>query len=623
MFLENVTKKPRSLLRVNEFFAPATGKRSIQVAFVLDGTSSMREEIDPEFGDRIRAKTGCSEVQVSVVVYRDDADHSDAVTFPVRWFTSDPQELIEGLKDLRAASGVPDTEEMVDAGIYAALRDLNWSPRVEPGRERWIVLCGDAPPYAERTPDEDAGGNPRQHSTHSLIQSARAKGVKIYTLLTIPGDRERSDDYVRKREKAKEFMIDLAIGTGGKFLDMSDRKCVDYWNAYEARIAPIRQEHIDQARRSDRGVVYSTGLIIRLVSSAFDDLEAAEIDEVLRLFDGAASIQVVRGTKAAAGLSGDDPPEFLLDVRRKSLFGRSTFQILLSGAQGRLACRRFTTGGEAPFDLRDALPEAMERLLSEAAEALGAKDARVAHSLRETGAWIRESAGMLRTVVASDPRAQDEIMAGLRLLDRSLAPPSQVGSAESADYPDVPAMLNEAAKHTVRALVFDPHNAFAHLLTAHCHFNMARYGRPETEMLQYHRCLTLAARNCGSRPVDDPVRLEIEAENALMFERDVASAMEKYERLSTHSTGDGWRFALRAHWMLAGIYLGDWGTASDAPDVIDAEKARQHILAILANWPHSPEAAFYRTQIDMKPDDFYLAIPIRRAGFASWLATSP
>ena len=45
---------------------------------------------------------------------------------------------------------------------------------------------------------------------------------------------------------------------------------------------------------------------------------------------------------------------------------------------------------------------------------------------------------------------------------------------------------------------------------------------------------------------------------------------------------------LRGHWMLAGIYAGDWGNAGKP--IVDAEQSRRHITEILSNWPDSPEA---------------------------------
>ena len=53
--------------------------------------------------------------------------------------------------------------------------------------------------------------------------------------------------------------------------------------------------------------------------------------------------------------------------------------------------------------------------------------------------------------------------------------------------------------------------------------------------------------------------------------------------------------ALRAHWVLAGIRSGDWGAADS--EWVDADRAREHLVAILAFWPESPEANYVRSQL--------------------------
>src|SRR5690606_32943839 len=79
--------------------------------------------------------------------------------------------------------------------------------------------------------------------------------------------------------------------------------------------------------------------------------------------------------------------------------------------------------------------------------------------------------------------------------------------------------------------------------------------------------------------------------------RDITTAIAHFRRLAglagNEATADT-RAALRAHWMLAGIHLGDWGAISWGWDHVDPQQAREHILTILACWPDSPEAAFYR-----------------------------
>jgi hypothetical protein len=123
---------------------------------------------------------------------------------------------------------------------------------------------------------------------------------------------------------------------------------------------------------------------------------------------------------------------------------------------------------------------------------------------------------------------------------------------------------------------------------------------------------------------DDPVRLEINAQYALLVTRDITTAIGHFRRLAgigvggdPSGSGNGAggpdavdaRFDLRAHWMLAGIHLGDWDAISWGWDHVDPAQAREHILAILAFWPHSPEAAFYRECLEHSLPDS-LDIPV-------------
>jgi hypothetical protein len=61
--------------------------------------------------------------------------------------------------------------------------------------------------------------------------------------------------------------------------------------------------------------------------------------------------------------------------------------------------------------------------------------------------------------------------------------------------------------------------------------------------------------------------------------------------------------------MLAGIYLGDWGVAQTAPELVDINRARAHIIAILARWPNEPEARFYKKYACGKSGDKTRDIP--------------
>ena len=188
--------------------------------------------------------------------------------------------------------------------------------------------------------------------------------------------------------------------------------------------------------------------------------------------------------------------------------------------------------------------------------------------------------------LSKDVVADQELARALAALEDSVA----------AFPEDACRILDGAGAHLARALDLDPGNPFGRLLLAHSHFNRFQLSAAPTNLDLYRDHLKLAyesRRRCGA---NDPVRLEIEAEYALMCDHDVAGAVEAYQELAKCEAAHGRGHALRAHWMLAGIHLGDWDVAGYAPEKISAEDARNHILEILALWPRSPQAAYFRQQ---------------------------
>jgi hypothetical protein len=92
----------------------------------------------------------------------------------------------------------------------------------------------------------------------------------------------------------------------------------------------------------------------------------------------------------------------------------------------------------------------------------------------------------------------------------------------------------------------------------------------------------------------DLLKLEILADHSLLVKRDFGEAIQLYERLATAPNDATLHTALRAHWMLAGIYSGDWGVDAN---LVNPQKARQHLITVLAHWPDSAEAAFIKTNL--------------------------
>jgi hypothetical protein len=90
------------------------------------------------------------------------------------------------------------------------------------------------------------------------------------------------------------------------------------------------------------------------------------------------------------------------------------------------------------------------------------------------------------------------------------------------------------------------------------------------------------------------LQAEIEADHALLIDKDYKRAIAIYEKLTVARQKGPLHVGLRAHWMLAGIYSGDWNVPAEA---IDAPAARRHLVNILAFWESSPEAEFIKQSL--------------------------
>jgi tetratricopeptide (TPR) repeat protein len=176
--------------------------------------------------------------------------------------------------------------------------------------------------------------------------------------------------------------------------------------------------------------------------------------------------------------------------------------------------------------------------------------------------------------------------------------------AASGDTADV---LAAAVERFEQALQFEPDNAFAQLMLASASLNLAKHRDHEANTKKAYAALTAAYENREKSP-SAAVREEIMGDYALLVQKDFRKAAEHYTRLATDESFRGTRFALRAHWMLAGIFMGDWGVndyEKDLPKeklkemgVVNLDLAREHIVAILAHWDGTPQSDFFRRHMD-------------------------
>jgi tetratricopeptide (TPR) repeat protein len=198
----------------------------------------------------------------------------------------------------------------------------------------------------------------------------------------------------------------------------------------------------------------------------------------------------------------------------------------------------------------------------------------------------------LITPVANTVESRSDLLTGFESLEQALALP--IGD------PSAGALLTQAEQALTRAAEKDARNPFTHMLMASCHFNQsqAAANQGRTSEAKEKSKLMIDALRRAYRERDnahvDQLKLEILADHSLLVNKKSSEAIKYYEQLSTAPNDATLHTALRAHWMLAGIFSGDWGVGAA---VVDGKKAREHLIKILALWPDSPEAAFIKTNL--------------------------
>lgn len=147
-------------------------KDKVQVAFVIDATSSMKDDIDvvrqtimPLIEDYSRQYKN---FQIALVLYKDYFD--DFLTKQVCNFTTNLERFYNGFRNFNVRGG-KDIPEAVYEGVWEAL-NLNWTDDFN--TKRLIVLIGDAPPH------QIPRGNITKESVTTL---ANEKGVSIYPII--------------------------------------------------------------------------------------------------------------------------------------------------------------------------------------------------------------------------------------------------------------------------------------------------------------------------------------------------------------------------------------------------------------------------------------------------------
>ncbi|MBX3182530.1 MAG: VWA domain-containing protein [Polyangiaceae bacterium] len=155
-------------LRLNKARSLPT-RRTIDLAFILDTTGSMSEEI-ASIKDTIRAvssqlDTGNVDVRIAMVAFKDVGDEYVTQVHP---FTRDLHGFARRVQGIQASGG-GDTPEAVNEALESTLTKLDWQAS---SVGRFAFLVGDAPPQFGR----------QGASYTRSMQLANHKGVQIFTI---------------------------------------------------------------------------------------------------------------------------------------------------------------------------------------------------------------------------------------------------------------------------------------------------------------------------------------------------------------------------------------------------------------------------------------------------------
>ncbi len=625
-------------------------RKNIQLAFVLDATNSMTQDIQSlkdclndvieQIKGQVTEVRSKDEVKVwvAVVIYRDWWRKPQAAIpvsreIRIRFQGSDREEVLERrespveivtgrpnnhfvdsgtdfsllsdrLKGISLEVGHPGPEEQVDLGIGTALQELDWLPGDKVSR--LLVVAGDAPPWKEEF--TDLAKNPdywtyweknekkpmplRQFTTRQLVDWAHQKEVSIFALACDKASRVTQADHLRLGQM-RSFFSELTQQTDGKFLDLSDPKVVD------------RLKRAVQSGGEDRQE-------LRRITQV--DLEKA----TLRQKPPAARVAILPPLdKVDYRLSFDDDAYHVAALLTKQLQDIDPL-LAVSSDQVRRAWLRLSPDGVVTAERRATLAAELGvsfiigGSLRTAGEhisldlvAYGANGQILVEgeTARADLISVAEKAwkGLL---VAAEKNPEAESLAktfsrlaittdlaqtpdALRNLLKGYAKLEEATQFAREDQAGM--RLSEEAQEAFQAVLrTEPNSVFAKMLLASCQINLKQSKEAKSTLID-------ARKLADSLPADNPLRLEVEADHAWYVESDVAAAIKAYERILQTTNSQYPRVALRAHWMLAGFYLSTLPQMSDVvPNEISRlDLGRQQILEILLNWPESHEAHFY------------------------------
>lgn len=181
-----------------------TAQDEIEIAFVVDATGSMEDEIDflkedlMSIVSEVQSKFEGDKIRLGSVFYQCEGSGNDYVTVKSD-LSENIQKTLDFIKSKQANGG---GEEVVEMALDKAINDLKWNPD---SRAKMIFILLDEPP--KNTPEV-------AKKMAEVYQQAAAKGIRIVPCVTSNGyDNARSLEYLMRTG---------AMATNGTLLFLTD-----------------------------------------------------------------------------------------------------------------------------------------------------------------------------------------------------------------------------------------------------------------------------------------------------------------------------------------------------------------------------------------------------------------
>lgn len=623
--------KSMGLLQGN--FLDALGPHhSIQVALVIDSTESMSDELAaigrslPNLIDDLERETGAG-LETAIIQISDVGDKETPVTFLSPSFMDDVEAIKLAIKQLKVRSGSPYFPEPVDLGIYSAIQQLPWAEKADV--EKWILFIGDAPPYDPSFQEAKTKAQ-RWYETDRLVDLANQKGIKIHCLLCNSRDKEKKA-FEDSLDKTRRFMNQISSETGGLMLDLSYQQVRKQLLASASRVRTeyakvgfITDSEVEAVKNAGRSNDNRDGDVIRIavlpflpldsITFFYDKPEVLISTEMRQLLRDMLNVRFVSSREIEReiqrlrgnGISLEDLPQALcLELRAEYVM---TGELRMAQGKSSASVNVYQREEKQPVAMI-SVSATKEKLGQVLIGQLGvAQDTKPNYALLRgrIGALVTKNsieeidAGMFSDLKDTE---RAELLASIEALEQALA--------YSLGDPAGQSLLEKAEQKLTALIKQRPQISTAHSLLASCQFNLAKAlesnGQSDLAKEKFQES-TNAIKEAyflvERRPGNDIADLEVKADYELLVRRNYEAALKLYSQIAGSNQDSPAHEALRAHWMLAGIRSGDWGAAEKAPDIVDLEMARGHLIRILAYWPDSNEAQTIKSRLrwDEKQD---------------------